>query len=89
MNEDQKAAFQQAMVYGAIAMFSSLNIAKDAASDISGIKNPLDLRKIGSLIYVVKELPKLITNFSSSTKSLIGMGKANNIETDSSNMKSP
>jgi hypothetical protein len=93
LNGDQKAAFQQAMVpyaRGTIAMFSSLNIAKDAASDISGIKNPLELRKIGSLIYVVKELPKLLTNFSSSTKSLIGMGKANNIETDSlSNIEIP
>ena len=66
---------------GSFGMVKTGQKAKAQAESVSQTKNPMVLRKVGTLLYVAKNTPKLLKTFSGSTKALLKFARSNGIDT--------
>jgi len=66
---------------GALEMVMTGKKASEAAKSLTNVIDPTILTKLGTLIYIGKNSPSLISTFTSSTNNIITFSKANGIDT--------
>lgn len=86
LSEDSKAQFTSALVpygKGAVGMILTGKKAIDTAKALTSTIDLTILSKFGSLIYIAKEAPSLMSTFASTTGQVVSFSKSNGIDTSS------
>jgi hypothetical protein len=84
LSSDGKAIFTKSLVpygVGSAGMVASARKAADAGQSLTHTMDPTVLLKLGSLIYVAKEAPTLISTFGGATKDIISYAGPQGIDT--------
>lgn len=84
LSDDSKALFATALVpygTGSVGVIVTGKKAADAAKSLTTTADLTVLSKLGSLIYIGKEAPTLISAFTSTTSQVISFSKTNGIDT--------
>jgi hypothetical protein len=86
LSDESKALFVTSLVpygKGSVGMIVTGKKAAEAAKSLTTTLDLTVLSKLGNLIYIAKEAPKLMTAFTSTTGQLLSFSKANGIDTSS------
>lgn len=84
LSEESKAKFSTALVpygKGSVGMVVTGKKAADAAKSLTTTTDLTILSKLGTLMYIGKESPTLISTFTGTTGKLISFSKANGLDT--------
>lgn len=86
LSDESKAQFVSALPYyakGAVGVVVTGNQAADAAKSLTTTTDLTVLSKLGTLIYIAKQAPSLLSTFVSTTGQVVSFSKANGIDTSS------
>jgi hypothetical protein len=84
LSSDSKAIFAKSLVpygLGSVGMVAAAKKAANAGQSLMHTMDPTVLFKLGSLLYVAKEAPTLISSFSGDTGHIISFANAQGIDT--------